>query len=386
MGRRQAGLSGSARVIVVLLAVAALAPVPWAGGPPRQDSGLPRDAVSTTIQDATAAARGELAALSVAHASRMDTIARLRARLTEQAEQARAASLAPLDARAQALDASLSGLAERSTALTAEAEALAGCVDQRSSELLTVVRAEPRPRLQVMLDAQVEMGELAAETAPLGVRSDALLRELARLNAQVEDVGRALLADRPKVVAQTTPAPREQVDLSQVPVVELRTQLGTLTLELWPDVAPRHVENFLRLCREGSYDGLTFHRIIPGFVVQGGCPVGDGSGGPGYTLAAEFNDRPHHRGTLSMARFGHPDSAGSQFFLCLDDWSAELDGKYTVFGRLLAGDDALDAIAALGTETGVPLEPVIIEDVVVRPRGPDDDSHQTPEPEQDSGD
>ena len=150
-------------------------------------------------------------------------------------------------------------------------------------------------------------------------------------------------------------------------VAEMKTSKGTLVLEFFPDLAPKHVENFVKLSREGFYDGLTFHRIIPGFMIQGGCPKGDGTGGPDKKLKAEFNDRPHVRGSLSMARSGHPDSAGSQFFIC-HDTAPHLDNKYTNFGQLIQGFSVLDAIAAAGSPSGQPSEPVVIESVTVRER------------------
>lgn len=132
------------------------------------------------------------------------------------------------------------------------------------------------------------------------------------------------------------------------PRATIETNHGTITVELWDDVAPNHVKNFLDLGNDGFYDGLTFHRIIPGFVIQGGCPSGDGTGGPGHTVAAEFNDRSHEKGVLSMARSADPDSAGSQFFICLGrDHCQHLDGEYTAFGTVVDGVDAVDSIAAV---------------------------------------
>lgn len=127
------------------------------------------------------------------------------------------------------------------------------------------------------------------------------------------------------------------------PVVAVETDAGVFYLELWPDVAPKHVENLLKLAGQKFYDGIRIHRVEPGFVVQAGDPftrhlaVTDpqvGSGGPGWTVPAEFSDKPHVRGTLSMARTSDPNSAGSQFFVCLDR-AESLDTKYTVFGRVL---------------------------------------------------
>ena len=132
----------------------------------------------------------------------------------------------------------------------------------------------------------------------------------------------------------------------------IETTFGEITLKFFPDVAPGHVKNFLDLAKKGFYDGTTFHRVIPGFMIQGGDPNSKdankskhGTGGPGYTIKAEFNSRPHKRGTMSMARAGHPDSAGSQFFICVKD-SAFLDRQYTVFGEVASGMEAVDKIVS----------------------------------------
>ena len=125
--------------------------------------------------------------------------------------------------------------------------------------------------------------------------------------------------------------------------VRVNTAKGDIVFRLFPDDAPLHCAAFMKLAEAGFYDGLKFHRVEPGFVVQGGDPDGDGTGGPGYNLKAEFNSRPHVRGTVAMARTSRPDSAGSQFYICLDDASF-LNGQYTVFGQMTEGFDALDAI------------------------------------------
>ncbi len=130
------------------------------------------------------------------------------------------------------------------------------------------------------------------------------------------------------------------------PTATIETEHGTIELELWDDVAPHHVANFQKLAKQGFYLGTGFHRIIPGFMIQGGCPKGDGTGGPEWKLIAEFNDRPHEKGVVSMARSVHEDSAGSQFFICLNS-APHLDGKYTAFGKVTKGIEAVDAIAAL---------------------------------------
>jgi len=127
----------------------------------------------------------------------------------------------------------------------------------------------------------------------------------------------------------------------------ISTDQGDMTVELWDDVAPNHVANFLKLADSQFYDDLIFHRIIPGFVIQGGCPEGSGTGGPGWKVNAEFNDRKHVPGTLSMARSGHPDSAGSQFFICLTREKCQhLDKQYTGFGQVVEGMDVVTKLGA----------------------------------------
>lgn len=135
------------------------------------------------------------------------------------------------------------------------------------------------------------------------------------------------------------------------PTATIETDHGTIELELWDDVAPGHVANFQRLAREGFYKGTGFHRIIPGFVIQGGCPTGDGTGGPGWKVKAEFNERKHEKGVLSMARSAHPDSAGSQFFVCLGT-VPHLDRQYTAFGKVTKGIEVVDKIAAVKCGAG----------------------------------
>ncbi len=128
--------------------------------------------------------------------------------------------------------------------------------------------------------------------------------------------------------------------------IEFETTLGTVLLDLWPDVAPEHVKNVFGLTKIGFYDGVIAHRIIPDFVVQIGCPQGTGTGGPGYTIKAEFNDKLHEAGVLSMARTNDPNSAGSQFFICLGR-VPHLDNQYTVFGKT-ANQESLDVVLKMG--------------------------------------
>ncbi|GLK50835.1 peptidylprolyl isomerase [Maricaulis virginensis] len=118
---------------------------------------------------------------------------------------------------------------------------------------------------------------------------------------------------------------------------------GDVVIKLRPDLAPKHVEQITKLARDGFYDGLTFHRVIDGFVAQGGCPNGNGMGGSGTNIPAEFSAEPHQRGTMSMARAADPDSASSQFFICLDD-VPYLDNQYTVWGEVVSGMEHVDAL------------------------------------------
>jgi peptidylprolyl isomerase/peptidyl-prolyl cis-trans isomerase B (cyclophilin B) len=128
------------------------------------------------------------------------------------------------------------------------------------------------------------------------------------------------------------------------PLVDIELENGgRIKLELYPDEAPNHCAAFVDLIKKGYYDGLGFHRVVAGFVVQGGCPKGNGSGGPGYKLKAEFNERPHLTGTLAMARTSEPDTAGSQFYICLAP-QPFLDRQYTVFGQTLEGMDFVQKI------------------------------------------
>ena len=145
--------------------------------------------------------------------------------------------------------------------------------------------------------------------------------------------------------------PEEIKKMSETKAV-IETKLGNIELKFFPEVAPQHVTNFMDLAKKGFYDETTFHRVIPGFMIQGGDPSSKnpdrskhGTGGPGYTIKAEFNQKPHKRGTLSMARAAHPDSAGSQFFLCVAD-SFFLDKKYTVFGEVTSGMEVADKIVS----------------------------------------
>ena len=157
---------------------------------------------------------------------------------------------------------------------------------------------------------------------------------------------------------------------------------GVMKAELYPEIAPITVQNFIDLASKGFYNGLIFHRVIPGFMIQGGDPQGTGMGGPGYTIKGEFsangvrNDLKHTRGVLSMARAYDPDSAGSQFFIMHEN-SPHLDGQYAAFGKVIEGQDVVDAIAAVRTDyNDRPRQPQVMKKVTVETFGID-----YPEPE-----
>jgi peptidyl-prolyl cis-trans isomerase B (cyclophilin B) len=164
-------------------------------------------------------------------------------------------------------------------------------------------------------------------------------------------------------------------------VALINTCHGQMVVEFWSDVAPGHVENFKKLAKQGFYDGTAFHRIVKGFMIQGGDPLTKdaanedrwGTGGPGYKIKQEFNDRRHVRGVLSAARSQDPDSAGCQFFICLAD-ARFLDRQYTAFGTLIGGDDVLEAIGSVettfagGREKSRPTRRMSVESVQIVPR------------------
>lgn len=160
--------------------------------------------------------------------------------------------------------------------------------------------------------------------------------------------------------------------MAQNPVVTIEMENGDIIkAELYPEIAPNTVNNFISLVKKGFYNGLIFHRVINGFMIQGGCPDGTGMGGPGYSIAGEFshngfkNDLKHTEGVLSMARSMMPNSAGSQFFIMHQD-APHLDGQYAAFGQVTEGMDVVDAIAAVPTGyADRPIEPVRIKSVTL---------------------
>lgn len=172
--------------------------------------------------------------------------------------------------------------------------------------------------------------------------------------------------------------------MAQNPIVTITMNTGdVMKAELYPDIAPNTVNNFISLVKKGFYDGLIFHRVIKGFMIQGGDPEGEGFGGPGYSIKGEFaingfvNDLRHTKGVLSMARSAHPDSAGSQFFIMHKD-SPHLDGQYASFGKVIEGLDVIDKIASTNTDfRDKPLTPQVIESMSVETFGVDYDEPVT---------
>ena len=183
-------------------------------------------------------------------------------------------------------------------------------------------------------------------------------------------------AEKPKSYTTPPPPPAKEVAV-------IKTAAGEMVVEFWPDVAPKTVENFITLAKKGFYDGTAFHRIVKGFMIQGGDPKSKdaaleaewGTGDPGYKINAEFNDRKHVTGVLSMARSASPDSAGSQFFICLGEASF-LDGKYTAFGKIIKGEDVLKKLGetpvgtSRGGEESKPKERVNVESIKIVPAEP----------------
>ena len=186
-----------------------------------------------------------------------------------------------------------------------------------------------------------------------------------------------LHSQEPSPTPDMTPSPSPS---AQNEVAVFKTSEGEMVAEFWSDVAPNTVENFKKLAKQGFYDGTAFHRIIKGFMAQGGDPLTKdpskearwGTGDPGYKIKAEFNKKPHEKGVLSMARSADPDSAGSQFFLCFGKVS-QLDGQYTTFGRVIKGDEVLDKLANVPVtssgsgERSKPVNRVALESVKIVP-------------------
>lgn len=169
----------------------------------------------------------------------------------------------------------------------------------------------------------------------------------------------------PKAARDFTTEADAQIETEGKLIAVVETNKGTFKFELFPEDAPGTVQNFVKLARKGFYDGTIFHRVIPGFMMQGGDPEGTGRGGPGYTIKAEFNKRKHVAGTVAMARAADPDSAGSQFYVCFAP-APHLDGKYTVFGQVIEGMDVVHEIEKVPTDRNDrPLEKVVMKKVSI---------------------
>ena len=294
----------------------------------------------TSVKDAAGIAAANDAAVAEA--------ARLKAMADEVARKA--------DEVAQKLDKAMAYEAQRQAQVQAQAES-----------------AKAKSAGEVALAQQIEAAarqELAERRAQAAVKPQADVKALVDTTSQPAAAGVAP-ARAPTVNEMLAPTvPVDPADYAGL-VAEVNTTKGSMVLAFRADKAPQHVRNFVELARKGFYDGLAFHKIVPGFIIQGGDPKADGSGGPGYQLKAEFNELPHVRGTLSMSHAGHPDSAGSQFFICHAP-QPSLDGKYTVFGMLVKGWDTLDAIAAVGSPGGSPQQVVTIEKIAIRAAQPDE--------------
>ena len=168
-----------------------------------------------------------------------------------------------------------------------------------------------------------------------------------------------------KKAKQWDKEPEMTIDKNKKYIAVMDTTAGKITFELYPKLAPHHVNSFVFLAKQGYYDGVIFHRVIKDFMLQGGDPTGTGMGGPGYKLKAEFNDMKHTRGVLSAARTADPDSAGSQFFIMHGD-SPHLDGKYTAYGKLIDGMDVVDKIANMETDArDRPANPPSIKSITI---------------------
>ncbi len=186
----------------------------------------------------------------------------------------------------------------------------------------------------------------------------------------------AALAQYAMPPLKTITVTKEEIKKMANTTAVIETKFGNITLKFFPEVAPGHVKNFLDLAKNGTYDNTVFHRVIPGFMIQGGDPTSKdpskrrayGTGGPGYTIKAEFNEKPHKRGTLSMARAASPDSAGSQFFICVKD-APFLDRQYTVFGEVVSGMEVADKIVSQPRDPNDnPVERIEMKIKVIEPK------------------
>jgi len=183
-----------------------------------------------------------------------------------------------------------------------------------------------------------------------------------------EAAARPVEAKPEEPVDPTAPYKNVTFAKGEKPRIVMETSMGNMVIELWPDVAPKHCQSFVYLINKGFYDSLTFHRIVPGFVIQGGDPQGTGMGGPGYMVPGEFSTTlKHEEGMLSMARSQDPNSAGSQFFICLAN-TPHLDGKYTIFGKVVEGLEVIHKIEKTPAQRERPVTPVHMTKVYMQPK------------------
>jgi len=192
-----------------------------------------------------------------------------------------------------------------------------------------------------------------------------MIRTFLMLAASLLTIGAVAAFAAPKV-SKPTPPTKEEIAKYATAKATITTKFGTIVVKFFPDLAPLHVKNFISLAEAGFYNGTPFHRVIPGFMIQGGDPSGNGTGGPGYTIPAEFSKtKKHTAGILSMARTSDPNSAGSQFFLMVAP-AASLDGQYSIFGEVVEGMDAVNKIVNTPrSATDKPLERVDMTEVKV---------------------
>jgi peptidyl-prolyl cis-trans isomerase B (cyclophilin B) len=246
---------------------------------------------------------------------------------------------------------------------------------------------DPKGPADVVADKSVDVRDLFQDVAAPGTYVLYLVKKAAAKDlaaAPTDFIGTPIVINVRQDLRPNAPPGVMVTRVEPLRFAVMHTTAGAITMAFYFDVAPNTADNFLRLAEEGFYNGLTFHRILPGFVIQGGDPRGDGTGGPGYRITAEFNRKAHLPGVLSMARSGDPaegdgspprpefaDSASSQFFVCLNyDNTRALDGKYTAFGEVTDGMDAVNKIAATplaDPRAGRPQQPPVIDRVEVKP-------------------
>lgn len=217
-------------------------------------------------------------------------------------------------------------------------------------------------------ESDIHQRQLFSDTQPDAVIETKTPEQILAENAELAAAPAAAVPNEDELTDRERKIRAAEAEADDLPRIKLETNKGTLVIEMFENEAPNHVANFVSLVEKGYYDGLTFHRVLQGFMAQGGCPTGTGTGNPGYRIKAEFT-RPDHRkhftGTLSMARSNHPDSAGSQFFLCFSRAGTSfLDGNYTAFGRVIQGFEVLPKITL--RDPGSPTARTITPDRIIK--------------------